>query len=85
MMKIEGSGYESGSISQSHGSADPDPDPDMHQNVMDPQHCFKLILEHYTFCDFRIIFKAYCTAQSVSPSTYCGMLDAFVWTERARA
>jgi hypothetical protein len=41
-MKIEGSesafgsGSESGSISQRHGSADPDPDP--HQNVMDPQH-----------------------------------------------
>ncbi len=31
-MKIEGSG----SISQTHRSADPDPDP--HQNVMDPQH-----------------------------------------------
>ncbi len=30
MMKIEGSG----SISQTHGSADPDP----HQNAMDPQH-----------------------------------------------
>ncbi len=27
-------GFRSGSISQSHGSADPDP----HQNVMDPQH-----------------------------------------------
>jgi hypothetical protein len=37
MMKVEGSGSgsESGSISQRHGSADPDP----HQNVMDPQHC----------------------------------------------
>ncbi len=37
MMKIEGSGSESGSgsISQRHGSADPDP----HQNVMDPEHC----------------------------------------------
>jgi hypothetical protein len=35
-MKIEGSG----SISQRHGSADPDPDP--HQNVMDPEHCFKV-------------------------------------------
>ncbi len=34
-MKIEGSGSESGSISQRHGSADPDP----HQNVMDPEHC----------------------------------------------
>jgi hypothetical protein len=34
MTKIAGSGSESGSISQRHGSADPDP----HQNVMDPQH-----------------------------------------------
>jgi hypothetical protein len=41
-MKIEGSGSESGSISQRHGSADPDPDPDPHQNVMDPQHCHKV-------------------------------------------
>jgi hypothetical protein len=44
MMKIEGSGSESRSISQSHGSTDPDP----HQNVMDPQHCFKLTLEPYS-------------------------------------
>jgi hypothetical protein len=36
MMKIAGSGFGSGSISQIHGSVDPDPDP--HQNVMDPQH-----------------------------------------------
>jgi hypothetical protein len=36
MMKIEGSGSESGSISQRHRSADPD----LHTNVMDPQHCF---------------------------------------------
>jgi hypothetical protein len=37
MMKIEGSGsgFESGSISQRHGYADPDPQ----QNVMDPKHC----------------------------------------------
>jgi hypothetical protein len=28
----------SGSISQRHGSADPDP----HQNVIDPEHCFKV-------------------------------------------
>jgi hypothetical protein len=34
MMKIEGS------LSQRHGSADPDPDP--HQNVMDPQHWWKV-------------------------------------------
>jgi hypothetical protein len=38
-MKIDGSGSESGSISQRHESTDPDPDP--HQNVMDPQHCLK--------------------------------------------
>jgi hypothetical protein len=36
MTKIAGSG----SISQRHGSLDPDPDPP--QNVMDPQHCFKV-------------------------------------------
>ncbi len=41
MTKIAGSGFASGSISQRHGSADPDPDPDPHQNVTDPQHCFK--------------------------------------------
>ncbi len=35
MTKIAGSGSESGSISQRHGSADP------HQNVMDPQDWFK--------------------------------------------
>jgi hypothetical protein len=34
MTKIAGSGSESGSISQRHGSADPDPD--LHQNVLDP-------------------------------------------------
>jgi hypothetical protein len=39
-MKIagSGSGSESGSISQRHGSADPYPDPDPPQNVLDPQH-----------------------------------------------
>ncbi len=37
MTKIAGSGSESGSISQRHGSVDPDPD--LHQNVMDPEHC----------------------------------------------
>jgi hypothetical protein len=35
MMKIAGSGYKSGSISQRQGFVDPD----LHQNVMDPQHC----------------------------------------------
>jgi hypothetical protein len=39
MAKIAGSGSESGSISQRHGSVDPDPDPP--QNVTDPQHCKK--------------------------------------------
>jgi hypothetical protein len=38
MTKIAGSGSESGSISQRHGSADPD----SHQNVMDPEHCLSL-------------------------------------------
>jgi hypothetical protein len=32
-----GSGVGSGSISQRYGPGDPDP----HQNVTDPQHCFK--------------------------------------------
>jgi hypothetical protein len=47
MTKIAGSGSESGSISQRHGSADPDPDP--HQNVMDPEHwneVIKMKMEH---------------------------------------
>ncbi len=50
MTKIAGSGSASGSgsITQRHGSADPDPDPDPHQNVMDPQHCFK---EHLSMQD----------------------------------
>ncbi len=39
MKKIAGSGSESGSISQRHGSADPNPDPP--QNVMEPQHWWK--------------------------------------------
>ncbi len=43
IMKIEGSGSASGSISQMHGSADPDP----HQNVMDPQHCWQLSVPVY--------------------------------------
>jgi hypothetical protein len=40
-MKIEGSGSESGSINQTHGSEDPDSDPDPHQNVMFPEHCLE--------------------------------------------
>ncbi len=39
MMKIAGSASGSGSIIQRHGSADKDPDP--HQNVMDPEYCWK--------------------------------------------
>jgi hypothetical protein len=38
MTKIAGSGSESGSISQRHGSGDPYPDTVPHQNVMDPEH-----------------------------------------------
>jgi hypothetical protein len=48
MTKIAGSGSESGSISQRHGSADPDPDPDPHQNVMDPVFCFVYIIKFVT-------------------------------------
>ncbi len=46
-----GSGSESGSISQRHGSADPDPT----QNGMDPQHCFQADL---IWCDgtFKTLF-----------------------------
>jgi hypothetical protein len=44
MTKIAGSGSETGSISQRHGSTDPDPDP--HQNVMDPEHWFKAVRFH---------------------------------------
>jgi hypothetical protein len=40
-----GSGYESGSITQSHGSADPDP----LQNVMDPEHWSNLTVPIF-FC-----------------------------------
>jgi hypothetical protein len=45
--KIAGSGSESGSGSmrESHWSADLDPDP--HQNIMDPEHCVK---PHVCFC-----------------------------------
>jgi hypothetical protein len=45
-MKIAGSGSASGSISQRHGSADPDP----HQNVIDPEHCFRC---------FKALLKAF--------------------------
>jgi hypothetical protein len=48
-MKIAGSGSESGSISQRHGSANTDPDP--HQNVMDPQHCSQWNCETSTVKD----------------------------------
>ncbi len=65
MTKIAGSGSASRSESNSqrhgsadpdpHGSADPDPDPDPHQNVMDPQHWFVLIL--------RVGCRQYCLRQ----------------------
>ena len=42
MTKISGSGSESGSISQRHGSTDPDP----HQkNVMDPERWFQKYIQ----------------------------------------
>ncbi len=37
-MKIAGSGSESGSISQRHGSADPDPDPHKMSWIRDTDH-----------------------------------------------
>jgi hypothetical protein len=47
MTKTAGSGSESGSISQRHGSEDPDPDPP--QNVMDPQHWLKVSYKNIKF------------------------------------
>jgi hypothetical protein len=47
MTKIAGSGSESGSISQKHGSEDPDPDPP--QNVMDREHWLR-IRDPVPFC-----------------------------------
>jgi hypothetical protein len=49
MTKIAGSG----SISQRQGSADPD----LQQNVLDPQHCFKVMLMYFsnsTVCSYRL-------------------------------
>ncbi len=70
MMKIEGSGSasgsESGSVSQRQGSADPYPDFDPHQNFMDPQHCFFLIL---SFCDLCLFLLAMVTSLIVGVSS----------------
>jgi hypothetical protein len=44
MTNIAGSGSESGSISQRHGSADPDLDPNPLVRGMYPQHCFQVYL-----------------------------------------
>jgi hypothetical protein len=44
-------GSGSGSISQRHGSAEPDPP----QNVMDPQHCLKLMFFSPQFFVFLVI------------------------------
>ncbi len=48
MTKIAGSGSESGSIRQRHGSEDTDPDP--YQNVLDPQHWLYSIMVAETRC-----------------------------------
>jgi hypothetical protein len=66
MTKKAGSGSESGSNSQRHGSADPDPP----QNVMDPQHWKKQtvipasepIVSHAE-CVFLSGFRGGCAAQ----------------------
>jgi hypothetical protein len=44
MRNIAGSGSESESIVQRHGSADLDPDPDPHRNAMDPQKCNYILM-----------------------------------------
>ncbi len=62
MKKIEGSGSESGSISQRHGSADPDPDPP--QNVMDPQHWLSEMLASLASIFFISFILAGSTLQS---------------------
>jgi hypothetical protein len=56
MTKIAGSGSESGSISQRHGSADPDPDP--RHNVMDPEHWFKVYKNKSFLFIFCILGKS---------------------------
>ncbi len=52
MMKMAGSGSESGSISHRHGSTDPDP----HQNVLDPQHC-RLDCKRLEYVCFGILYQ----------------------------
>ncbi len=51
--------FGSGSIGQRHGSADPDPDP--YQNVMYPQHCYKLTkpIHALTFSEVATCITAY--------------------------
>ncbi len=56
MTKIAGSGSESGSISQKHGSEDPDP----LQNVMDPEHWYTCTAKFIRFsqgCGSRSTFS----------------------------
>jgi hypothetical protein len=66
MTKIAGSGSESGSISQKHGSADPDLDPP--QNVMDPVHCQQTQFINNTPC--------ICTLQAMDPErSQCWLVE----------
>jgi hypothetical protein len=64
MTKIEGSGSESGSISQRHGSPDPDPP----HNVMDPQHWYlgSVAEPEYSMMSCLYFLKMRCFSSSES-------------------
>jgi hypothetical protein len=70
MTKIAGYGsgseFRAESISKRHGSGDPDPDP--HQNVMDPQHCLKVMhrWDHW-FTDPPRLLSSECPRPSMAP------------------
>ncbi len=71
MMKIAGSR----STLQRHGSADPDPDP--HQNVMDPQHWFKVVsVENDSKpSPIRALFLKMVTSTDYKIAGLCSILD----------
>ncbi len=81
MTKVAGSGSASGSgsISQRHGSADPDP----HQNVMDPEHCPKVLERlfltvngsHYIF----LFWCSYSNCTNVSTLHLLLLLQKLSW------
>jgi hypothetical protein len=60
MTKKAGSGSESGSTSQWHGSADPDP----HQYVMDPQHCLCQTWKFYCYRQLKMMVRILFTCKN---------------------